>query len=331
MTFISIVIPVYNAQKYLSHCVDSVKEQTFQDWEIILVDDGSTDSSPELCDQLALSDSRITVIHQPNAGTSAARNTGLGAATGAYVTFMDNDDWWTRSDCLDIVYASLTSQPVDFLCHMNCDASFDGVITNDQPTKYADAVAAMPPREAFHFLIDRGLLASAVWAKIVRRDLIVDHQIFFPSGMRNEDTEWSAKLLAVSASVGWIDERFYAYRQGHSYAQTSHRLSADSVDDLERILLDNFDLAASLPPQAADTLRAFLAYPFVVWMGQASALGLFDSRQRIDTLIRLTALLARVERPEVKLARWTSKVLGIRATAWLLGRTFRRKHPNHAV
>lgn len=87
---------VYNAQKYLSHCVDSVKEQTFQDWEIILVDDGSTDSSPELCDQLALSDSRITVIHQPNAGTSAARNTGLGALPPA-LTSLDNDDWWTRS------------------------------------------------------------------------------------------------------------------------------------------------------------------------------------------------------------------------------------------
>lgn len=331
MTFISIVIPVYNAQEYLSQCVDSVKEQTFQDWEIILVDDGSTDSSPELCDQLALSDSRITVIHQPNAGTSAARNTGLDAASGTYVTFMDNDDWWTRSDCLDIVHASLASRPVDLLCHMNCDANFDGAINNDEATDYADAVAAMSPQAAFRFLIDHSLLASAVWAKIVRRDLIADHQIFFPSGMRNEDTEWSAKLLAASKNVGWIDERFYAYRQGHSYAQTSHKLSADSVDDLERILIDNYDLAASLSPQSGDTLRAFLAYPFVVWMGQASALGLFDSTQRIDTLIRLTPLLARVKRTEVKLARLTSKILGIRTTAWLLGRVFQRKHPNHAV
>lgn len=329
MTFISVIIPVYNAQTYLAHCVESITQQTFKDWEIILVDDGSTDSSPELCDQLASSDDRIKVIHQPNAGTSEARNTGLAAATGTYVTFMDNDDWWTRADCLDIVSASLTSRPVDLLCHMNCDASLDGIITNNKTTDYADAVAAMPPREAFRLLIDRSLLSSAVWAKIVRRALIEDNRIFFPAGMRNEDTDWSAKVLAVSTSVGWIDERFYAYRQGHPYAQTSHKLSADSVDDLERILVDNFDIAASLPSQAADTLRAFLAYPYVVWIGQASALELFDSRRRIDSLIRLVPLLARVQRSEVRLARLTSKILGIRATAWLLGLAFRKKYPNH--
>ena len=96
---ISVIIPVYNAVKYIQKCVESIQKQTFQDWELILVDDGSKDGSASLCDKLAGMDHRIRVIHQKNQGVSGARNTGIEAAIGEYIMFVDADDWIESNLC----------------------------------------------------------------------------------------------------------------------------------------------------------------------------------------------------------------------------------------
>ena len=93
MPKISVIVPVYKVEKYLDRCVRSVLAQTFRDFELILVDDGSPDSCPQMCDDWAKKDSRIKVIHQNNQGLSAARNTGIRAASGEYINFIDSDDW----------------------------------------------------------------------------------------------------------------------------------------------------------------------------------------------------------------------------------------------
>ena len=94
MPLISLIIPVYNVEKYLKNCVDSVIKQNYEDMEIILVDDGSKDNSPRICDEYSEKYDFINVIHQKNGGASVARNTGIDAATGKYLMFIDSDDWW---------------------------------------------------------------------------------------------------------------------------------------------------------------------------------------------------------------------------------------------
>ena len=91
---VSIIIPVYNSEKYLKQCVDSILRQEFQDFEVILVDDESKDSSPLICDEYARKDDRVRVIHKKNGGTADSRNAGLKMASSDYITFMDNDDYW---------------------------------------------------------------------------------------------------------------------------------------------------------------------------------------------------------------------------------------------
>lgn len=101
---ISIIIPVYNSTLYLKQCVESILAQTYHNFEILLVDDGSTDDSPMICDEYAKKDDRIVTIHKQNGGTSDARNVGLEKASGDYITFMDNDDYWSDPDALcDII------------------------------------------------------------------------------------------------------------------------------------------------------------------------------------------------------------------------------------
>ena len=111
---ISIIIPVYNVSQYLDECLKSVSAQTYTDWECILIDDGSTDNSGDICDRWCVKDPRFRVIHQANAGVSAARNKGIDLAQGDYITFIDSDDW-VDDDYLDLLHASLHTSHAD-LC-----------------------------------------------------------------------------------------------------------------------------------------------------------------------------------------------------------------------
>ena len=109
---ISIIIPVYNSTLYLKQCVESILAQTYHNFEILLVDDGSTDDSPMICDEYAKKDDRIVTIHKQNGGTSDARNVGLEKASGDYITFMDNDDYWSDPDALcDIIKVISETEP----------------------------------------------------------------------------------------------------------------------------------------------------------------------------------------------------------------------------
>ncbi len=132
MTLISVIVPVYNVEPYLRRCIDSILSQTFTDFELILVDDGSTDNCPFICDDYAQKDSRIHVIHQDNGGVSNARNAGIRNATGKYITFCDSDDYYLP-DWLHSFFASSVQKDADcivFLSH--CPGSFFMCFSNDK-------------------------------------------------------------------------------------------------------------------------------------------------------------------------------------------------------
>jgi len=311
MPFISIIIPVYNAQEFLPNALGSIEAQDFSDWEVILVDDGSSDDSPAMCDSYARHDPRFRVIHQENAGTSAARNTALKVARGEYITFMDNDDWWCIPEALTLVHEALTRRPVDLLWHMCARANPEGTqITEAEPTAIAATIDSLGTDEAIHAIIDNELTTSAVWTKVIRREFLAEHGIVFPSGMRNEDTDVSAQIIARVESVAWLDQRFYVYRMGHPYAQTSHS-------------------------GRRGALMAFLARPMIVWVGQASALGLLNEKKHGEDARRRNAFVRQFFLPlvsesrtrEGRIAQWACRLLGVRACAKALGVQFRRLHP----
>ena len=112
---ISIIIPVYKAEKYLGQCINSVVEQTYPKWEIILVDDGSPDNCPSICDDWAQKDDRIYVIHKENGGASSARNKGIKEAQGEYIMFLDSDDYWADRECLGELVEMLQKDRPDFI------------------------------------------------------------------------------------------------------------------------------------------------------------------------------------------------------------------------
>ncbi|RRF97534.1 MAG: glycosyltransferase [Coriobacteriaceae bacterium] len=327
---ISIVIPVYNSHEYLRECVGSITGQTFRDVEVLLVDDGSTDNSGAICDELAKEDSRVTTIHKENGGTSSARNEGIACVTGDYLTFCDNDDFLRDDECLLRVAAYLEKHPVDVLMHDNC--TYDDPIKAIVPpreTHLADKVAELGKGNAILSIISHGVIARAVWDKVVRTSLVRDNGIVFPEGMRNEDTDWSASVLEYAQSVGWVDDPYYCYRKGHTYAQTAKPVTRAMTDDLAIIIRKHMATIDTLGLAGADAqaIRAYLAYPFIVWMGQTSSIGACRKDDKISFEMSEIApsIFAAHEDPSVAKAALAYRFLGFWGTAKLLGIAFQQR------
>ena len=176
---ISIIIPVYNSTLYLKQCVESILAQTYHNFEILLVDDGSTDDSPMICDEYAQKDDRIVTIHKQNGGTSDARNVGLEKASGDYITFMDNDDYWSDPDALcDIIKVISETEP-DVVMHANMVYWQDKNRTVNPSSFDRTLVSGKKRKEAVENLIKAGMLSVTVWTKLVKTSLIREHDLYF--------------------------------------------------------------------------------------------------------------------------------------------------------
>lgn len=179
MPQISIIVPVYKVENYLHKCLDSILAQTFTDWECILIDDGSPDNSGKICDEYAEKDSRFRVIHQENAGVSAARNAGLNVAQGEWITFVDSDDWVERN-WLEELYKIAVHNDVDVVECGYWRETLDGIRSR-------------------HLPVDGQ--AGACWTKFVSRHLLQDHDICFPVGCSYAEDVFFSFCVLVAAGT----------------------------------------------------------------------------------------------------------------------------------
>lgn len=211
---LSIIIPVYNVECYIHQCVESVLMQTYQNIQIILVDDGSTDSSGTLCDQLSIQDNRIQVVHQPNGGLSDARNTGLSVATGDYVLFLDSDDYYQDSQVLTTLIDALVKWNCPdalLFCHINF---YESLNSYQKPSSYNDELlnGMTSTFECFALLVQTQRFNMSACFQILKRSVLVDNNIQFVVGLRNEDIDWSMQLWRHLGSVKVINLYAYVYR-----------------------------------------------------------------------------------------------------------------------
>lgn len=193
---ISIIVPVYNVDKYLDFCLSSIQNQSFKGWECILVDDGSTDTSSMKCDNFAKKDNRFRVFHKENGGQSSARNVALKAARGKFITFVDSDDW-VEPDHLQNLY--------DLILKYEADVAQSGFFKNYRGFKkskhVADKVMVWDKREIAHQLMKDSKFSSFLWNKLFRKEMITSE---FPEGRIYEDyaamTRWSPGFNKVVSS-----------------------------------------------------------------------------------------------------------------------------------
>lgn len=221
---VSIVIPVFNTEKYLKKCINSILSQTYNNIEIILVDDGSTDSSSEICDRFREKDSRIVVIHKKNGGQSEARNIGIDIATGEYITFIDSDDYVTK-DYIHFLLSLILENDAEISI-----ASFYYVVSNKEINNETKEFAVMSPEIAIkRMLLDDGF-DMGPWAKMYKTEFF--RKIKFPEGKFFEDSLTTYQIFAESNKIVFESKAVYYYIN-HEDSTVNQSFSPKKLDLIE--------------------------------------------------------------------------------------------------
>lgn len=228
--FFSIIVPVYNVEDYLEQCLDSILKQNYSNFELILVNDGSTDSSLKICKNYQQQYHQIRLIDKENKGVSEARNVGLAAAEGDYILFMDSDDYWTGNDALLNLNALIEESNPDLILHEESRFFSDKDVNCKYNQKFLKNLKGSFKENVLD-LVYYDLYAAAPWDKVVRRSILIDNQLFFPPGRKGEDIEWSGKLMYFIDTFSVYSKSFYMYRQARKGSSTTS-VTEKNVNDL---------------------------------------------------------------------------------------------------
>lgn len=217
-TTFSVIVPIYKVEKYLNKCIDSILKQTFQDFELILVDDGSPDKCPKICDEYAKKDKRVRVIHKENAGLVAARNTGIKEAKGDYICYVDGDDWISENLLQTVWSKAVSKYDVEMVVYSAVRQFTDtqeqipksvpeGLYNKDKLR--SDVYPYMMYVRANHFV--RGLFFQQLWNKIFKRDFLLKHYCQEERIRMGEDNAFVFECLYAAENVFFCDDILYIY------------------------------------------------------------------------------------------------------------------------
>ena len=258
----SFIVPIYKVEKYIAKCIESILCQSYKDFELVLVDDGSPDACPAICDKYASENQNVVVIHQDNGGLAKARNSGLEIAKGDYVIFIDSDDYLNSEYALSKIDAAL-SHNTDVLVYgykkyFESTDSFGSPICNF-PTESTN----MPPEQFLAYLISNDSYTGTAWAKVFKHELLVTNNIKFREGMISEDIDFYLQIMLNARNYTAINEALYVYRM---------RPDSISHDVKEQSLTDNLWIMEAWPDKINkmaqnDRLKETLLHIMARYMG----------------------------------------------------------------
>lgn len=221
---ISIIIPVYNTAEYLHDCYDSIAKQSFSNFEIIFINDGSTDDSLDILKEIEFLDHRIKIYNKNNEGQAIARNIGIEKANGEFIVFIDSDDY--LKDCLALrsMYEIMVSNNYDFV-----QAGFE-FIGKRAHTYRIKSSKFVTQGDILKSAIQVKSIYTSPWAKIYKRQFLISNKLFFPSGIVNEDTAHSIMISALATKVGFLNRTVYCSREREgSTSRTSYKRMFESM------------------------------------------------------------------------------------------------------
>ena len=240
MPTVSIIVPVYNSERYISDCINSILKQTFPDFELLLIDDGSQDNSLGICQEFGKKDSRIRIIHKENGGVSSARNLGLDEAIGDIIMFSDSDDTVSETWC-----ESLTTP---LFGNHECDLSISSFSVIDSDESHRDInvlsnITGLKERNAL-WEIKQSQMTATIWNKAFRKSIILDHNLHFNENISHcEDFVFLMQYICVMKGSFYLFDSvtyYYYYRSNsltHSYVPNLWKYQKLSIESLNKALM----------------------------------------------------------------------------------------------
>ncbi len=321
MCLFSVIVPIYNVEKYLKTCVDSIINQSFKDIEIILVDDGSTDNSPAICDNYKENDSRITVIHQSNKGLSGARNTGVKAASGEFLIFIDSDDFYADTDFFKRLSDIIRAEPeLDMINYKFVNYNQEKNIYYPSYYTFASVIDENASYvENITDLIKTGNLTISACMRTIRREFFVKNDLFFKQGIVSEDIEWAMRLYPAISKTKFIDDSSYAYRKNRP-GSISSSIKIKNVMDLYDIVNEYSKIFLNSDNPIHKALLNYLTYQYSILCGLLVHLPKSSEKKEITQKIKqMKWLFEYRENAKVKKVYKIYSLFGITLTVKILG------------
>lgn len=315
---ISIIIPVYKVEKYLQQCIESIISQTFKDYEILLIDDGSPDSCPTLCDSFSEKYSFIRVIHKENGGSSDARNVGIKNAKGEYLIFVDSDDYWDGEDSLQKLAKTINNDKPDLVLY-GCKDYFvkENIIQVSRNGYNVEFLKTHDINENIEYLFKHNLFPGAAWLLAVKKSLLLEYEIFFVKGIKAEDYDWLINLFMHIDTVSALDIPFYIYRKGRndSITGTSDFRSLMSLYFIiDKWYMKLLDLKSSVSYLFLD----YLSYLYILSLVIYVKLPQEEKKKAYLEVKKRIFILNYSLRRSLKLISTVNKIFGIKAIIFLL-------------
>lgn len=287
--FFSIIVPVYNVENYLSQCLESILCQSFSNFELILINDGSTDSSLEICLQYQQNFPQIKLIDQKNGGLSDARNTGLIAAKGDYIIFTDSDDYWVGQNALQDINDLIKDSNADLILHEETRFFSE----KDAKCKYNQKFIKNKKgdfEDEINDLVYYDLYVASAWDKIIRRPILLDNQLFFTLGRKSEDIEWCGKLMHHIETFSIYSKSFYTYRQVRKDSITT-TVDAKHIDDVYEMVKEGLNSEKTVSETLNKSIENYWACNYVVILKDFYVLSSGTRKQIWNDLISWKYLL----------------------------------------
>lgn len=314
MEKVSVIIPVYNVESFLRQCIDSVVNQTYKCLEIILIDDGSTDSSGEICDKYAVTDERITVIHKENGGLSSARNAGLNIATGEYITYIDSDDY-VSNDYVETLYKNLINNNADISIG-NFQYVYEGKVNQEKREDIVSNLSVWNVEETLRYMLLQQKITTSVWRVLSKR--IYWENVWFPVGKICEDIGTSYKIYSQAQKIVYTEQVIYFYLVRLGSIQNVG-FSKKKMDELEMAIECKEYLDKKYPSLQEATTNRLISSCFHILFFMQEFKETSDEKQKLIALIkqnRKGMILGKDVNKKVRFA-CLSTYFGFGFTKWL--------------
>ena len=317
---LSIIVPVYNVESWLNKCIDSWLDETYEDIEILLIDDGSTDKSGEICDKYALKNKKIKVFHNKNQGLSYSRYFGIKNATGKYVMFVDSDDYISDKKIVDKFINILNDEKSDFIYTSYCRFN-DG--KDDEITEILsidigkNEIKNKSGIDILALLIEKNSYHHAAYLKICNKKFLIDNNLFFKEGIYHEDAEWSPKLFYYSKKISIYSEPYYMrrMRENSIITTTNEKSIVKKINDRLTVAYDLIKFFNALPE---GNTKKFIINDLVrMYWGDLMLITNLKNKENINNCCNVVKetrkMLKAGEERKYKLGNTLMNVLGIKS------------------
>lgn len=297
----SIIIPVYNVETYLHECVNSILCQSSDDYEIILVNDGSTDDSGRICEGYAKKYDKINLINKQNGGAASARNIGLDAAKGTYIIFLDSDDFFDDKSMLKNITLIIEKNNCDMLIYGYKELYSDGSTTTImQPALDEERIYSFDYIEKHHIYL------SSACHKVVKSSIIMEHTLRFREGVTSEDIEWNAMLAKYCDKYSVYNHSPYIYRQ--RLGSVTHSMNSKSFEQLIRNVKTLFLI--EVPREKALALRSYIAYQYITVLYNLLYMDNYKKHENYQDIKDMDFILKYANNRKAKLIYLVNKLFG---------------------